>query len=121
MLTFYLDDHVSKVVAVQLRAKEIDTVHCADIDMQDAEDFEHLAYAVEQGRVLVSQDEDFAALHGEYLSTGKSHSGIMLLPRRMQGTAQISHAVKELSVYHEMINNGVGTVEDDIANKLIYL
>lgn len=121
MLTFYLDDHVAKAVAVQLVAKGMDAIHCADVDMRNADDIDHLAYAVEQGRVLVSQDDDFAVLHGAYLAQGKPHSGIMLIPRRIQGEAQISHAVKELSVYHEMISSGVGTVADDIESHLIYL
>jgi hypothetical protein len=45
----------------------------------------------------------------------------MLIPKHLRGEGQISFVVKELLVYHALITAGVGSVQDDIANQLLYL
>jgi predicted nuclease of predicted toxin-antitoxin system len=120
-IKFYLDTHIAKAVAVQLRARGVDVVRCEEVGMAEADDPVHLEYAAREGRVLVSQDDDFAAHHAQWQREGKKHSGIMLLPKRLQSEAQISFAVTELATYHALVAEGAGSVEDDIANQLIYL
>ncbi len=46
---FYLDSHIDKEVAIQLRNSGVDVVHCAEVGMKDAKDPEHLTYATQIG------------------------------------------------------------------------
>jgi len=41
-LKFYTDSQVPKTLAIQLREKGLDVVHCQDVEMGDAEDKDHL-------------------------------------------------------------------------------
>lgn len=59
--------------------------------------------------------------HAQWQQIGQMHSGIMLIPKHLRGEGQISFVVKELLVYHALITAGVGSVQDDIANQLLYL
>ena len=69
--------------------------------MAEASDDEHFQYATENGLVMVSQDEDFANLHSQWQQTGRNHTGIIKIPRHLQGEAQISVLVTELLFYNE--------------------
>lgn len=118
---FYTDTHIAKAVATQLRLRGIDVVRCEEVGMAEAEDEAHLVYASEQSRVVVSQDNDFSRLHALWLEAGKPHGGIMLVPKHLQGEAQISYTVRKLTEYHELITGGAGQYETDVANHLIFL
>jgi len=120
-LKFYLDTHIAKVVVVQLRNRGIDAVRCEEVGMAAAKDFEHLEYATQEGRVMVTQDDDFARFHAQWLQEAKSHGGIMILPKELKAQAQISYAVRELLAYYEIVDTGGGTIKDDIAGQLIFL
>jgi hypothetical protein len=50
----------------------VDVLTVQDVSMELAADEEHLARAMTEGRVLVTQDADFLALH----ASGVAHSGI---------------------------------------------
>ncbi|MEO8394342.1 MAG: DUF5615 family PIN-like protein, partial [Chloroflexota bacterium] len=43
----------------QLRKKGVDILHCGEVGMSDADDSEHLLYAVQDKRVMVTCDADF--------------------------------------------------------------
>jgi predicted nuclease of predicted toxin-antitoxin system len=118
-LKFYTDTHIAKAVAEQLRQRGIDAVHCEEVGMADASDPEHLEYATKEGRVMVSHDRDFQSHHYEWLAEGKPHAGIISVSRRLQGTPNIGRIVTTLAEYHQLIAEGAGTVEADIANQLI--
>jgi hypothetical protein len=120
-IKFYTDTHVARAVATQLRARGVDIVRCEEVGLAVATDPHHLEYATSQGRVLVSQDDDFTMYHAQWQQIGQMHSGIMLIPKHLRGEGQISFVVKELLVYHALITAGVGSVQDDIANQLLYL
>lgn len=89
--------------------------------MAEASDEAHLRYAARETRVLITQDDDFAALHAEWMRRGDTHTGIMLLPKHLQGEAQISFIVERLAEYAELIAGGAGTIQDDITSHLIFL
>ena len=120
-LKFYTDTHIAKAVATQLRSRGIDIIRCEEVGMATASDAGHLEYATGEGRVMVSQDDDFVRLHAQWQQGGKVHAGIILLPKHLQGEAQISYAVRELLTYYEMIEGHAGTIENDIANRMIFL
>jgi hypothetical protein len=120
-LKYYTDTHIAKAIAIQLRASGVEIIRSEEVGMAEADDESHLIYAAQNSYVMVTQDADFAALHAAWIEAGKAHNGIMLVPRHLQGEAQVSYVVKCLLEYHRLITGGVGTVEEDIVNRLIWL
>jgi predicted nuclease of predicted toxin-antitoxin system len=70
---YYTDEHVSRAVIRGLRARGVDVVTTPEAGMMSATDEEHLEFAFREGRVLVTQDEDFLKLH----AAGIEHAGIV--------------------------------------------
>lgn len=120
-LRFYTDKHIPKAVATQLRNRGIDIVRCEEIGLGDAPDHVHLEYAANQGRVVITNDADFTRLHGEWQLEGKVHAGIFLCLSHIQGERGIGTIVNEVVGYYDLIEGGAGSVESDIANRLIFV
>ena len=120
-LRFYTDTHIAKAVADQLRARGVDVVRCEEVGLAEASDVEHLEYATEQGRVMISQDQDFLRLHTEWQSTGKTHAGIMFCLPHLRGLKYVGRVIEACLDYHAMIAGGAGTIEEDIVNQIIYV
>ena len=78
-IKFYTDEHVPPAVPNGLRQRGVDTLTAPEAGMLGAEDARHLALAVEQSRVIFSQDQDFLRLH----AAGVSHCGIVYAPQHM--------------------------------------
>ena len=83
-IRLYLDeDAMDQDLVRALRMRALDVITALDSGMIERRDDEHLDYASAQGRVLYSFNvADFYRLHREYLSEGKSHSGIILAPQQ---------------------------------------
>src|SRR5207244_7387869 len=97
---FYTDVHIPKEAVQQLKNKGIDIIHCGEVGMSDADDADHLAYAAEHERVMVSCDEDFEILHSDWQEMGRSHAGIVRF--RMQDQCKdIGLIVREISFLQE--------------------
>jgi hypothetical protein len=77
---FYTDEHVSKAVIRGLRQRGADVLTAREAGMLTATDEEHLQRALNEGRVIFTQDDDFLRLH----SAGADHAGIAYAP---QGTS----------------------------------
>ena len=72
MLRFHLDEHLPFAVANGLRQHGIDVTTSADADLLNANDDAQLAFAMNEGRVIVTHDHDFLRLH----AAGIAHSGV---------------------------------------------
>jgi len=118
---YYLDSHIAKAVMIQLKRRGLDVIHCDDVGRSEAKDFEHLEFATQEGRVMVSQDRDFNWLDKIWRRENRVHAGIMLLPTGLLGGALIRYAIRELTFYDEMVAGGAATIEDDIYNQLLWL
>lgn len=102
---FYLDSHIPKEVAIQLRAKNVDAIHCAEIGMEDASDEEHLTYAAENGRIMVTCDPGIEyELHYKWIAAGKRHMGIAFF-RGEDQCKSISVVFNELMFLWEAAND----------------
>jgi len=118
-IKFYTDTHIAKAVAIQCQRRGIDVVRCEDVEMAQAKDEEHLAYAAREGRVMVSSDRDFTRLHDEYIKAGASHAGIIyVLPAHKDDIGRIVGFITDLC---ELIEGGAGTLEQDVDNQLVWL
>ena len=79
-LRFLLDEDIIDSVAVGLRARGVDAVSVHEIGRsgQRIDDDEQLAYAVEQGRVLVTYNrDDFQDIDAKWREEGRQHAGIL--------------------------------------------
>lgn len=108
ILKFYLDTHIDKQVAIQLRDKGVDVVRCQEVGLADADDELHLTYASHELRVLVTFDKGFRDRGFEWLAAGKTHSGIMICNRNLQ-QGGIGVIVMTCLFYHEMVQEGAAT------------
>ena len=72
-IRLYTDEHVPKAVVRGLRERGVDVLTVPEAGMLGARDEEHLAFARREGRVLLTQDEDFLRLH----ASGAEHAGIV--------------------------------------------
>jgi predicted nuclease of predicted toxin-antitoxin system len=70
---YYTDEHVSKAVIRGLRQRGVDVLTLPEATKLGATDEEHLAFALAEGRVVFTQDDDFLRL----ASSGKPHAGIV--------------------------------------------
>lgn len=120
-LKFYTDTHIAKAVAIQLRARGVDIVRCEDVGLAAASDLEHLEYAVRENRVMITNDDDFLALDKAWREQDRRHAGIIYCLPHVQGIASIGKIVAECWELHRLIAEGAGTVEEDIANQIVYL
>lgn len=95
-----LDEHLSPVIAAELRKRGHDVVMARDLlTGQDRPDFELLRVATAAGRAVATVDVgDFVELHRAAVVSGRTHAGIVLLSRRRFPTATrgIGRLVKAL-------------------------
>jgi predicted nuclease of predicted toxin-antitoxin system len=116
VLKFYTDTHVDKQVAIQLRQQGIVVIRCEEVAMATASDEAHLTYAIELGHALITKDADFRNLHFQYMAEERQHTGIFFCADRYH--AAIGRIVKTCAEYAQLLEEGIGTLED-IHNRLI--
>ncbi|ASC70333.1 hypothetical protein XM38_012710 [Halomicronema hongdechloris C2206] len=79
----YLDEDVNVLVADLLQARGFDVITVRDAEQLHATDAEQLAYAVSQGRTLVTHNRtDFEELVQSYFDSGRMHYGVIFAVRR---------------------------------------
>ena len=109
---FYLDVHIAKEVAIQAQQKGVDIIHCSDIGNDNLSDDEHLAYALQQRRVMVTFDRGFEKHHAVRQRRGEEHGGIVLLLIINQAQS-IGAIVNEL-----VFLSGSANYENDLYNQI---
>jgi hypothetical protein len=81
-----------------LRARGVDLVTTADAGQIGSSDEEQLAFAAAHGLVLYTFNVgDFCRLHLAYLETGRSHAGIVVVPRQRYDVGQQIRAICRLT------------------------
>ena len=71
-IRFHLDENVDPDVARALRRHGIDVTTSIEVGLLTKEDSAQLAYALEEGRVIVTHDADFLRMDAR----GVEHAGI---------------------------------------------
>ncbi len=81
----YIDeDSMNRALVNGLKARNIDVTTAFEANMIEQPDEAQLDYAASEGRVLYSFNVgDFYQLHTLYLSSGKTHPGIVLGPQQL--------------------------------------
>jgi predicted nuclease of predicted toxin-antitoxin system len=96
-IRFHLDEHVAHAVADGLRRLGIDVTTTTDANLIGAADAEHIAYAVAQGRVIFTEDDDFLVL----VSTGMQHNGLAYCRQSTRSIGQVIRALELLWEVYE--------------------
>jgi predicted nuclease of predicted toxin-antitoxin system len=72
VLKFHLDEHVAHAIADGLRSHGIDVTTAAEVGLLGADDEDHIAFALQEVRVIFTNDRDFLAI----AASGEPHAGI---------------------------------------------
>lgn len=84
-MRFHLDENVPAALALALRTHGFDVTVPADVDLSEAEDDEHLAYALRERRVIVTHDRDYLAIDAR----GTPHAGIAYCHQQKYALGQL--------------------------------
>lgn len=72
-IRYHLDENAHAAIADGLRRRAIDVTTSEEAGLVSATDEQQLAYAVSQGRVVVTHDPDFL----RFAAAGREHPGIV--------------------------------------------
>ncbi len=92
---FFLDESVDVAAAVGMRARGLAATSARDEGRLGLSDEAQIAFARQQGLVLVTQDRDFVDMHW----AGVSHAGIVYASKRTQIGTIVEWLVAIAGVY----------------------
>jgi predicted nuclease of predicted toxin-antitoxin system len=72
-IRFHLDEHIDPAIAHALRRAGIDVTTTNEAGLRTQDDVAHLRFARDEGRVIVTRDQDFLRL----ANAGLDHSGVV--------------------------------------------
>jgi predicted nuclease of predicted toxin-antitoxin system len=107
-IQFYLDENAHMVIAKALGDRGIDVLTPMKANMIGATDEQHLAFAFEARRVIITQDEDFLVLN----SKGYQHAGIVYFKSQTRPIKQILRGLLNLYEDHSA---------DELMGQVIFL
>lgn len=108
VISFHLDENVNNAVAIGLRQRGIDVTTPREAGLTSADDKAQLIYAHDQGRVLITHDNDFLKLHHE----GFQHAGIAYCRPQHRSVGQIVRSLVLLWRTYEI---------EDLHNQVFFL
>lgn len=95
-IRFHLDEHVDPAIADGLRRRGMDVTTTREAGLLSASDETQLEFARQQGRVIVTFDDDFLYLASQV----RGHAGIAY---RYQGNANIDKIIRSLELVWELL------------------
>jgi predicted nuclease of predicted toxin-antitoxin system len=107
-IRFHLDENCDPRIAAGLRLHGIDVTTTPEARLLQALDEDHLAYAVANNRVVVTQDTDFLRI----AASGQEHPGIVFYASQRHSVGQVIHGVQLMWEVYE---------PDEIHNRIEYL
>ena len=102
-IKFYTDEHVHPAVIAGLRRRGIDVLTTKDANMIAANDDEHLKLAIQEKRVIFTQDDDFLKFHAlqiphkgivyahQHTPIGQIIQGLMLISQVLSASEMENH------------------------------
>lgn len=105
-IQFHLDEHLPAALASGLRRRGVDVTTTMEAGLRGASDREHIAFGLEQRRVIVTKDDDFLLLASE----GARHAGIVFITQR---TASFGDLMSGLLLIFELLDTAdmIGHIE----------
>jgi hypothetical protein len=95
-IKFYTDEHVAKAVVAGLRRRGVDVFTAPEAGLHPAADEQHLALAIEQRRVVFTQDADFLRMH----AAGVYHYGLVYAPQH----TPVGQILRGLMLIYEVLS-----------------
>lgn len=89
-IRFHLDENCDPRIAAGLRLHGIDVTTTQEAGLLQAPDEGQLAYAVANGRVIITQDTDFLRI----AAFGKEHPGIVFYPAQARSIGEVIRFVQ---------------------------
>ncbi len=96
IIRFHLDENVSNAIAESLRRRGVDVTTTPSAGLMGCSDEEQIAFALEQNRVIFTQDTDFLRLNQD----GLTHNGIVYC---QQNSRLIGEIVRSLILIWEYL------------------
>src|SRR4051794_19202471 len=84
-IRFHLDEHCDHAIAHGLRRVGIDVTTAADAGLLHASDEEHVRFALAEGRVIFTKDDDYLSLD----ASQEPHAGIAYCHQQSRGIGEI--------------------------------
>src|ERR1700747_2984991 len=94
-IRFHLDENCDPRIAHGLRLHGIDVTTTAEAGLHQASDDEHLAYAIAERRIILTQDADFLRI----ATSGREHPGIFFYPDQSRSIGQL---IRSAHLYWEL-------------------
>ncbi len=88
-LRFHLDENCDPRIAAGLRLRGVDVTTTSEAGLLEASDDEQLAYARDQGRVILTEDADFLRM----AAAGEESPGIIFVPSRHRSIGRVIRSV----------------------------
>jgi predicted nuclease of predicted toxin-antitoxin system len=107
-IRFHLDEHCPHAIATGLRRHGIDVTTATDAGLLHAHDDQHVAFALADGRMIFTEDDDYLALNGR----GIPHAGIAYCH---QQTRTVGEIIDSLVLIWEIYE------PEEVANRIEYL
>ena len=85
MARYYLDEHLSPVIAALCRERYgLDVLSTEAAGRKGRTDEEQLAFAASEGRCIVTQDRgDYYRFTRQFYAEGRPHAGVLCMPRSL--------------------------------------
>lgn len=84
-IKFHLDENFSNAIADGLRRRGINVTTTAEVNLISASDEKQIKFALNEKRVIFTQDDDFLKLH----KSGISHYGILIVAKEVGVLAKL--------------------------------
>lgn len=95
-IRFQTDEHIPAAVIAGLKRRRIDVLSTPEAGLLGAADEVQLAFAAGQGRVFITEDDDFLTLHAQ----GAKHAGIVFVQPRQS----IGYMVRGLHFIYQVLS-----------------
>jgi Domain of unknown function (DUF5615) len=96
MLPGYADSHVHSGIVSGLLRRGMDVVRVQDRGQCGVEDEIILATAAAEGRLMLTNDDDFLRIHSAWQAAGRSHAGIVFWA---QNRYPIGEVIRRIELY----------------------
>ena len=103
----YTDENVARAVINGLRQRGVDVLSVPETNLLGASDEEQLEFALEQGRVIFTHDDDFLRL----AATGTKHAGMVYGSQQLP----LGASIRSLMLIYEVLT------AEEMQNQLEFL
>ena len=111
-VALYTDSHITRILAKELKARGFDALSAHDVGNSDLDDADHLAYAAEHQRALLTFNaKDFVPLFSEWWAQGRIHAGVIVseqipLSELLRRTLNLLNTMTAREMENNLVNLG---------------